>query len=83
MARRGTICERGWISGDVLLSITHALCDTVWGTWEFTYERSSKGPFRGHIEGNQLTYGSMTLEIQDKQMTGSFPSWKVSLRKTK
>ena len=65
------------------LTITHALCDTVWGTWEFTYERSSKGPFRGHIEGNQLTYGSMTLEIQDKQMTGSFPSWKVSLRKTK
>lgn len=65
------------------LNITHVLCDAVWGTWEFSYERSSKGPFKGRVDGNKLTYGQMTLEIRDNQMTGGFPAWNVALSKKK
>lgn len=75
--------SEGGYRATYFMTITQALCDTVWGTWEFSYERSSKGPFKGHIEGNQLTYGSVTLEIRDNQMIGGFPSWKVSMTKRK
>ena len=65
------------------LNITRAQCNSVWGTWEFSYTSTSKGPFRGRVEGNQLTYGTMSLEIREKQMTGGFPAWKVILNKEK
>ncbi len=73
--------SEGGYRATYFLTITHALCDTVWGTWEFSYQQSSKGPFKGRINGNQLTYGSTTLEIRDNQMTGGYPSWRVFLMK--
>jgi hypothetical protein len=38
---------------------------------------------KGRVYGNKLTYGQMTLEIRDNQMTGGFPAWNVALSKKK
>ena len=71
------------LSAQYYLTITRVQCNTVWGTWEFSGRQSSKGPLKGRVEGNQLTYGPTTLGIRDNQMTGGFPGWKLSLDKKK